>query len=136
MIKRLSHTGVWVKNQNEALRFYTETLGFEIREDATMDGYRWLTVGLKDQPELEYVLSALNPGGFLDEDDVRVLSKLLAAGKLSGGVLKTDDIYTTYEDLKAKGVEFLIPPTDRPYGVIEAVFKDNSGNWFSLAQDK
>jgi catechol 2,3-dioxygenase-like lactoylglutathione lyase family enzyme len=135
MFTRLSHTSVFVKDQNEALRFYTETLGFEIRTDATADGYRWLTVGLKDQPDLELVLMALKPTGFLDAEDIRTLTQLQEGGKLGGGVLKTDDIHKTYKELTAKGVEFLMPPTEQSYA-IEAVFKDNSGNWFSLTQER
>src|SRR5689334_21831532 len=136
MIKRLSVTGVYVKDLNEALRFYTEKLGFEIRADITNYGYRWLTVGVKGQPDLEISLNPLTLGNSVTEEDVKMLSKLLEGGKLGGGVLSTDDCQKTYEDMKAKGVEFLQPPTDRPYGIIEAVFKDNSGNWFVLSQPK
>lgn len=136
MINKLSVVGIWVKDQNEALRFYTEKLGFEIRADATMGDYRWLTVGLKSQPDLEFALSALKPGGMLSEDDVQLLTKLVESGKMGSGVWKTDDCQKTYETLKAKGVEFVQPPTDRPYGIIEAVFKDNSGNVLVLSQAK
>ena len=136
MITRLSVTGVWVKDQNEALRFYTEKLGFEIRADVTSGDYRWISVGLKSQPELEVGLYALKPGGLLTEDEVQMLTKLVESGKLGHGVWKTDDCQKTYEDLKAKGVEFVQPPTDRPYGAIEAVFKDNSGNIMVLSQDR
>jgi catechol 2,3-dioxygenase-like lactoylglutathione lyase family enzyme len=135
MLKRLSHTGVWVKDQNEALRFYTEKLGFEIRSDITMGDYRWLTVGLKEQPDLEIVLNALSASGPMgdNEEALRMVAALQDSGQMSGGVLTTDDCWKTYEELSAKGVEFIQPATERPYG-IEAVFKDNSGNWFSLAQ--
>ncbi len=136
MINRLSVAGIWVKDQNEALRFYTEKLGFEIRADMTAGDYHWLTVGLKSQPDLEFQLSALKPGGMLTEDDVQLLTKLVESGKIGSGVWKTDDCQKTYEALKAKGVEFVQPPTDRPYGIIEAVFKDNSGNILVLSQDK
>jgi len=135
MINNLSVVGIWVKDQNEALRFYTEKLGFEIRADVTMGDYRWLTVGLKSQPDLEFGLSALKPGGSYSEDDVQMLTKLVESGKLAS-VWKTDDCQKTYEALTAKGVEFTQPPTDRPYGIIEAVFKDNSGNTLVLSQDK
>jgi catechol 2,3-dioxygenase-like lactoylglutathione lyase family enzyme len=136
MINRLSVTGIWVKDQNEALRFYTEKLGFEIRADVTNGDYRWISVGLKSQPDLEIGLTALKPSGLLTADDVRMLTKLVESGKLGHGVWKTGDCQKTYEDLKAKGVEFVQPPTDRPYGTIEAVFKDNSGNIMVLSQDK
>ena len=121
---------------NEALRFYTEKLGFEIRADFTNGDYRWLTVGSKGQPDLEYQLSALKASHALTQEDVDYLTKLVEAGKLGVGPWKTDDCQKTYETLKAKGVEFLQAPTDRAYGIIEAVFKDNSGNVMVLAQDK
>lgn len=135
MIKRVSHANLYVKDQNEALRFYTETLGFEVRADVTLGDFRWLTVGVKDQPDFEYILYGLQPGFFLSEDDVQTLTHLLESGKLGGSLMNTDDIYTDYEALKAKGVEFVRPPSEQPYA-IEAIFKDNSGNTFSLHQDK
>jgi catechol 2,3-dioxygenase-like lactoylglutathione lyase family enzyme len=136
MINRLSVSTIWVTDQNEALRFYTEKLGFEIRADVTRGTYRWLTVGLTSQPDIEFQLAALKPGGGLTQEDVDQLTRLVAAGKMGSGPWKTDNCQKTYEDMKAKGVEFLQPPTDRPYGIIEAVFKDNSGNIMVLAQDK
>jgi catechol 2,3-dioxygenase-like lactoylglutathione lyase family enzyme len=136
MITRLSVATIWVRDLNEALRFYTEKLGFEIRADVTQRDYRWLTVGLKSQPDIEFHLSVVKPGGPFTQEDVDQLTKLLEAGKLGIGPWKTDDCQQTYETLKARGVEFVQPPTDRPYGIIEAIFKDNSGNVMVLAQDK
>lgn len=136
MINKLSIATIWVKDHNEALRFYTEKLGFEIRADFTASDYRWLTVGLKTQPEIEFHLAALKPAGSLTQDDIDQLTKLVEDGKLGIGPWKTDDCQKTYETFIANGVEFLQPPTDRPYGIIEAVFKDNSGNVMVLAQDK
>lgn len=135
MLTRLSHTAVYVKDLNEALRFYTEVLGFEIRTDMTQGDYRWLTVGVKGQRDLEISLMKLEPFGFLNEEDIQLLTKLVEGGKMSGGVLKTNDVYSLYDKWKAKGVEFITPPTEQPYA-IEAIFKDNSGNWFSLTQDR
>src|SRR5215475_2072638 len=111
MINRLSVATIWVKDQNEALRFYTEKLGFEIRADVTMGDYRWLTVGLKSQPDVEFGLAALKPGGMWTQDDVNQLTKLVEAGKMGNGVWKTDDCQKTYETLKARGVDFIQPPT-------------------------
>lgn len=136
MLKKLIATDIYVKDQNEALRFFTEKLGFEIRADVTNGDFRWLGVGLKDQPDIQFGLLALKPSHALSEDDVKALTKLVENGKLGAGVWKTDDCQKTYEDLKNKGVEFVMPPTDRPYGVIEAVFKDDSGNVFVLQSDK
>lgn len=136
MINKLSVATIWVTDHNEALRFYTEKLGFEIRADFTNGDYRWLTVGLESQPEIEFQLSALMPSHALTQEDVDALSQLVEAGKLGIGPWKTDDCQKTYEALKAKGVEFVQPPTDRSYGIIEAIFKDNSGNVMVLTQDK
>jgi catechol 2,3-dioxygenase-like lactoylglutathione lyase family enzyme len=136
MLNRLSVATIWVTDQNEALRFYTEKLGLEIRADVKNGDYRWLTVGLKSQPDLEFQLAAVKPGGSLTQEDVDQLTKLVEAGKLGIGPWKTDDCQKTYETLKARGVDFVQPPTDRPYGIIEAIFKDNSGNIMVLAQDK
>ncbi len=136
MINRLSVTTIWVKDQNEALRFYTEKLGFEIRADVTNGDFRWLTVGLKTQPDIEFQLAALKPSHALTQEQVDHLTALVEAGLLGIGPWKTDDCYQTCATLQARGVEFLQPATDRPYGIIEAVFKDNSGNTMVLAQDK
>ena len=136
MIKRVSHTTLYVKDQNEALRFYTEKLGFEVRSDVTKGDFRWLTVGVKDQPDFEFILFALKPDNFfLNEQDFKTISDLLERGKLGSPLLQTDDIQKDYEAMKAKGVEFVHPPTDNPWA-IEAMFKDNSGNTFSLHQTK
>lgn len=136
MINRLSVATIWVTDQNEALRFYTEKLGFDIRADFTNGGYRWLTVGLKSQPDLEFQLAAVKPSHALTQEEVDQLTKLVEVGKLGIGPWKTDDCQKTYETLEARGVEFVQPPTDRPYGIIEAIFKDNSGNIMVLSQDK
>ena len=134
MIKRLSHTGVPVLDQDAAKAFYTEKLAFEVRTDATMDGFRWLTVGPHDQPDLEF--SLLKPGPPMhDEETGAQIRALVAKGAIGGGVWETDDCKATYDELSARGVQFLQEPAERPYG-IEAVFRDDSGNWFSLTQRK
>ena len=135
MIKKLSHVTIYVLNQNEALKFYTEKLGFEVRTDNTLEGFRWLTVGPKTQPDIEMVLFEPQPGFMFDEKTVAQMRELVGKGALGGGVFNTDDCKATYEELKSKGVNFISSPQERPYG-IEAVFKDNSGNWFSLTQHK
>ncbi len=135
MIKKLSHASSWVDHQDEARDFYVNKLGFEVRTDMTLDGFRWLTVGPKDQPELELILMEPKAGMMMDEETVKQLRALLKKGALGAGVFYTEDCQKTYETLKARGVEFLAPPQERPYGV-EALLKDNSGNWFSLTQPK
>ena len=132
MLKRILHVNVFVLDQDRAKDFYTQKLGFEVRTDTTMDGFRWLTVGLKGQPDLNILLACPAPPMF-SEEDARSLRELIAKGSMAGGVIETDDCRAAYEDLKAKGVTFLQPPADRPYGV-EALFRDDSGNWFSLTQ--
>jgi catechol 2,3-dioxygenase-like lactoylglutathione lyase family enzyme len=136
MITRLSHTTIYVLDQEAAKHFYVDKLGFEVRTDATMDnGFRWLTVGPKTQPDLEIVLMALKESPMFPADKIAMLRKLVEAGLMGAGVLETDDCQKTYEQLKAKGVEFMQPPTERFYG-IEALMRDNSGNWFSMTQRK
>ncbi len=136
MITRLSHATVYVLNQDEALKFYRDKLGFEVRTDMSMDnGFRWLTVGPKTQPELELILMEVKEGFMFDAEKVAMMKKLIQSGAMGTGVLEVDDCRKTYEELKAKGVEFLSAPEDRFYG-IEALLKDNSGNWFSMTQRK
>jgi catechol 2,3-dioxygenase-like lactoylglutathione lyase family enzyme len=133
MIQRLSHVTIWVLNQDEAYDFYVNKLGFNVHTDFKMDnGFRWLTVTPKGQPDLEIVLMPTEPGPMMDQETSEALRTLIRKGKLGAGVLATADCRKTYEELKAKGVEFSQPPTERFYGV-EALMKDNSGNWFSLS---
>jgi len=134
MITKLSHVNVFVLDQESAKEFYTEKLGFEVRNDAKLDGMRWLTVGPKGQPDLNILLAQPAPPMF-SEEDAAALRALVAKGAMAGGVIETDDCRRDYEQLKAKGVTFLQEPADRPYGV-EALLRDDSGNWFSLTQRK
>ena len=134
MISRLNHVNVFVLDQERAKAFYTEKLGFELRNDATLDGFRWLTVGPKDQKDLNILLAYPAPPMFSPED-AETVRGLVAKGAISGGVFETSDIARDYEELTAKGVTFLQEPAERPYG-IEALFRDDSGNWFSLTQPK
>ncbi|MEV5594153.1 VOC family protein [Streptomyces sp. NPDC052496] len=135
MIKGIAITTVWVLDQDRAKEFYTEKLGLEVRTDMRMggeDGMRWLTVGAKDQPEVELTLMVPGPPG-MDPESGGMLRQLVSKGLMGAGVLATDDVLADYAALKAKGVEFLQEPQERPYGT-EAIFRDDSGNWFSLTQ--
>lgn len=135
-ITKLSHATIYVTDQEAALAFYTQKLGFEVRTDFRMEGgFRWLTVGPKGQPDLELILYAVQPGGMMDEKSVKLLRAVLERGLMGTGVFETDDCQATYEALKRQGVEFIAPPQERPYGV-EAIFKDGFGNWFSLTQHR
>lgn len=133
---KIAKMPVYVKNQNEALRYYTEKLGFEIRDDVTNGDFRWLTVGSKDQPDMELILMPLKQDPGLSAEDVAVMSKLVESGKLAHHVWYTDNLQKLYDNLNARGALFVEPPTDRPYGVIEAILKDDSGNVFVLHQQK
>lgn len=134
MITKLSHTTIWVTNQDEALAFYTKKLGFEVRTDVTMEGgFRWLTVGLKDQPDLEVILMEPKPGFMFDESTATQIRGLIEKGAFGAGVLETPDCRKTYQELSAKGVQFMGQPEEKFYGV-EVIMKDNSGNWFSMTQ--
>jgi catechol 2,3-dioxygenase-like lactoylglutathione lyase family enzyme len=134
MIRRISHTTVYVLDQDAALKFYRDQLGFEVRTDATMDsGFRWLTVGPKTQPEIELILMKVAEGPMWDTATVTALTDLVKKGTFGIGVFETDDCRATHAELTARGVEFRGPPEERFYG-IEAVGKDNSGNWFSMTQ--
>lgn len=136
MIQRLSHVAIYVLDQDEAYDFYVNKLGFEVRMDAKMDnGFRWLNVGPKGQPNLQLILMPTKPNHLMDQETSDALRTLIRKGVLSAGVFQTADCQKTYEELKAKGVEFVQPPTERFYG-IEALIKDNSGNWFSMTQPK
>ncbi len=139
MITRLSHATIYVLDQDRAKDFYVDKLGFEVRNDIAMgeefegagQGFRWLTVGPPSQPDVEYVLADCRMGH--SPENTEQLRALVAAGALGVGVFATDDCQKTYEELTERGVVFLQEPAERPYGV-EAVFRDDSGNWFSLTQ--
>ena len=139
MITHQSHTSVFVLDQDSAKAFYTEKLGFELRMDLTMGedfegsgaGFRWLTVSPPNQPDLQLILSSCTMGR--SPEDAEKLRSLVASGAMGVGVLATKDCHRTYEELSAKGVTFLSPPTERPYG-IEATMRDDSGNMISLTQ--
>lgn len=133
MISKLSHITVFVSDQTKAYEVYVNKLGCKVNTDMTMDnGFRWLTVTPPDQPDLELVLAEPNPPMF-SEDNAALVRTLLANQALGGGVWKTTNCQKSYETLKAKGIEFLKPPTKEFYG-IEALFRDGCGNWFSLTE--
>jgi catechol 2,3-dioxygenase-like lactoylglutathione lyase family enzyme len=134
MIRRMSHASIFVSNQGEALEFYRDKLGFKVHTDAMVgEDFRWLTLCTNDQPDFEMILMEPKPGMLMDEETSNQLRALIAKGVLGAGVFNTDDCRGTYKELKDKGVEFVSEPAERPYG-IEAVFRDNSGNWFSLTE--
>lgn len=136
MIQRQSHSTVYVIDQEEALGFYRDKLGFEVHTDMSMEGgFRWLTLNPKGQPDLELILAPITSGPMFDAETAEEMRALVEKGVLGVGVFETDDLHGDYERLSKQGVEFVSPPTERFYG-IEAIVKDNSGNWFSLTQRK
>ena len=135
MIKQLTHAQVWVTDQDEALAFYTEKLGMELREDVTLPelgDFRWLSVGVPGQDVAITLMAIPGPPVFADETRAQI-QELLSKGASGGLFFATDDIKGSYEELKGRGVEFTQEPTEQPYGV-DAGFRDPAGNHFRLAQ--
>lgn len=136
MITKLSHASIYVLDQESAHDFYVNKLGFEEKMKIPIgDDAFWLTVAPKDQPDLEITLMPINKGGMFTPEVAEQFSDLVRKGTFGFGVFQCTDVYATYEELKQKGVEFTKEPTEQFYG-IEAMFKDDSGNWFSLTQFK
>jgi predicted enzyme related to lactoylglutathione lyase len=133
MIIKHSHTTVYVTDQDRAKAFYTEKLGLEVRDDARMGSFRWLTVAPKTQPDACIVLMLIGSGPMLSEEQAGHLRALVEAGAIGGGVLETDDCLRDYQELAARGVTFVREPKEMPYG-IEALMRDDSGNFYSLTQ--
>src|SRR5215212_8534337 len=136
MITKLNHVSIYVLNQDSAFDFYTNKLGFKVHTDAPMGpGMRWLTVCPPEQPDLEITLMPISEGMMFTKDTAKQMRELVSNGTFGFGVFECNDLIATYEELKAKGVEFKKPPTKEFYG-FEALFKDDSGNWFSLGEKK
>jgi predicted enzyme related to lactoylglutathione lyase len=136
MLKQLTNVQVWVHDQDEALAFYAEKLGFELRDDVTvseMGNFRWLTVGVPGQPDVALALMAV-PGPPVFDDETRgQIMALMAKGAAGGLFFTTDDCRASYEELSGRGVEFQQEPTEQPYG-IDAGFRDPSGNQMRMLQ--
>ncbi len=136
MIQKMSHVTLFVNNQEEAKKFYSEKLGFRVHTDVTMDGgFRWLTLVAPQAPDLEIVLIEPKPGPMFDEESAQAVRLLLKKGVLGAGAFQVDDCRKTYEELKKKGVHFKGAPEEKFYG-IEAILSDGFGNWFSMTQPK
>ncbi|MFG3661368.1 VOC family protein [Streptomyces sp. NPDC047706] len=132
MITGLGITTVWTFDQQRTKAFFTEKLGFEVRSEVPMGDMRWVTVGAKEQPGVELALMSLDGPG-LDAESSEALKKLVSKGVIGAGAFRTDDCRGDHETFRQRGVEFLQEPQERPYG-IEAVFRDDNGNWYSLTQ--
>jgi uncharacterized glyoxalase superfamily protein PhnB len=133
---RIATTQLWVHDQDEALAFYTQKLGMEVRADVTlaeMGDFRWLTVGPPGQPDIAIVLMAIPGTPVMDAATAEQVSELMAKGFAGTVFLTTDDCQAAYEELSGRGVEFVEAPEQRPYG-IDAGFRDPSGNHLRLTQ--
>ena len=132
----IANAQLWVHDQDEALAFYTEKLGMEIRADVTlpeMGDFRWLTVGPAEQPDIAITLMAIPGPPVMDAETAEQVRGLMAKGFAGTVFLSTDDCQASYEELSARGVEFTEKPEERPYG-IDSGFRDPSGNSFRLTQ--
>jgi len=133
---RIANAQLWVHDQEEALAFYTEKVGMEVRADVTlpeMGDFRWLTVGPAGQEDVSIVLMAIPGAPVMDEETGNQVRELMAKGFAGTVFLTTDDCQASYEELKGRGVEFTEAPEERPYG-IDSGFRDPSGNNLRLAE--
>ncbi|MCW2596550.1 MAG: hypothetical protein JWR06_2056 [Jatrophihabitans sp.] len=133
---KIANAQLWVHDQDEALAFYTGKLGMEVRSDVTMPemgNFRWLCVAPVGQADIAIVLMAIPGPPVMDEHTAKEVRALMAKGFAGTVFLTTDDCQASYDDLRARGVEFVEPPEERPYG-IDAAFRDPSGNNFRLTQ--
>jgi predicted enzyme related to lactoylglutathione lyase len=135
MIK-IANAQLWVHDQDEALAFYTEKVGMEVRADVTlaeMGDFRWLTVGPAGQEDVSIVLMAIPGPPVMDAETAEQVKDLVTKGFAGTVFLTTDDCQASYEELKARGVEFSEGPEERPYG-IDSGFRDPSGNSIRLTE--
>jgi uncharacterized glyoxalase superfamily protein PhnB len=133
---KIATTQLWVHDQDEALAFYTQKLGMEVRNDVTipeLGNFRWLTVAPPGQDEIAIVLMAIPGAPVMDSGTAEQVRALMAKGFAGTVFLTTDDVRASYEELKGRGVEFTEEPEERPYG-IDSGFRDPSGNSFRLTQ--
>jgi catechol 2,3-dioxygenase-like lactoylglutathione lyase family enzyme len=134
MITKMNHVSIFVLDQDSAFDFYVNKLSFKVHTDAPMGpGMRWLTVCPPEQPDLEISLMAINEGMMFNKESAKQMRELVRLGTFGFGVFQCNDLLATYQELKAKGVVFKKEPTKEFYG-FEALFKDDSGNWFSLGE--
>jgi catechol 2,3-dioxygenase-like lactoylglutathione lyase family enzyme len=133
---QIANAQLWVHDQDEALAFYTQKLGMEVRADVTLaelGNFRWLTVGLAGQPDISIVLMAIPGPPVMDPETAEQVRSLMAKGFAGTIFLTTDNCQASYEELKGRGVEFTEEPEERPYG-IDSAFRDPSGNNIRLTQ--
>jgi catechol 2,3-dioxygenase-like lactoylglutathione lyase family enzyme len=135
---KIANAQLWVHDQDEALAFYTEKLGMEVRADVSlpeMGDFRWLTVSPPGQEDVAIVLMAIPGPPMVDEETAEQIRTLMAKGFAGTAFLTTDDCRASYEELRARGVEFSETPEERPYG-IDSGIRDPSGNSIRLTEVK
>ena len=135
MIK-IANTQLWVHDQDEALEFYTRKIGFEVRADVTLPelgNFRWLAVGPVGQPDISVVLMAIPGPPVFEPETTEQVRTVMAKGAAGTIFLTTENVKASYEELTGRGVEFVDPPEERPYG-IDSSFRDPSGNHIRLMQ--
>src|SRR3954447_7973195 len=125
-------SGIYVRDQDEALAFYVDKLGFNVHTDARNGGYRWLTVQHPDQPSFQLGLFKPQPPT-VDEATAQTLREAVAKGAMPPLVLVVDDCRASYETMRGRGVEFTQEPMER-FGSVDASFRDPSGNGWKLIE--
>ena len=133
---KIANAQLWVHDQDEALAFYTDKVGMEVRSDATLPeipGFRWLTIAPRGQEDVAITLMAIPGAPVMDEQTGNEVRNLVSKGFAGTVFLTTDDVRRDYEELKGRGVEFTEEPEERPYG-IDCGFRDPSGNSLRLTQ--
>ena len=133
---KIANAQLWVHDQDEALAFYTDKVGMEVRSDATLPeipGFRWLTISTRGQDDVAITLMAIPGAPVMDEQTGNEVRNLVSKGFAGTVFLTTDDVRRDYEEMKARGVEFTEEPEERPYG-IDCGFRDPSGNSLRLTQ--
>ncbi len=132
----IKYAQLWVHDQDVALKFYTKQVGFEVREDITvpeMGNFRWVSVGPVGQPDVNIVLMDIPGAPIMDDETGKAVHELVAKGFAGTVFLVSDDVQRDYEEMTARGVEFIEKPTQRPYG-LDTAFRDPSGNNLRIAQ--
>ena len=134
MSQGVAVVGIYVRDQDEALAFYQEKLGFRVHTDARNGDYRWLTVQHPDQPSFQ--LGLFTPQApVLDAATAQTVREIVAKGAMPPLVLVVDNCRATYDRLRACGVEFTQEPVDR-YGAVDASFRDPSGNGWKMIESR
>lgn len=136
MTIKLTHVQIWVEDQDQALDWYTNKLGFELRDDTTvpeLGNFRWLTVGPPGQDDVAVTLMEVPGPPVFDDATAALIKEVMSKGASGGLFFETDDVYGSYEQMKARGVEFTEEPSERPYG-IDSGFRDPFGNQFRMMQ--